>query len=255
MRRPTARRTCLPALVAVCCLSVVSCGNTPAPHASTHSAAPSSGTPAGPRGPGPGSRPDARIPGLGPATQAAIAAGTRQVLVVTGDPSTSPSHASASLYGREDTVGWRRVAGPWQARNAVRGWTRDHRAGDLRTPSGVFGIRDAGGLLPDPGTRLPYDRSEEFREPGTGFYGESLEGTFDYVLAIDYNRRPGTSPLDKSRPLGEEKGGGLWIHVDHEGPTKGCVALPRSRMRQLLRLLRPEHRPVVVMGPRAELLR
>ncbi|WP_369215575.1 L,D-transpeptidase family protein [Streptomyces flavofungini] len=253
MRRATARSVCLPVLVAAFCLAVVGCGNTPAPRSAGQSA--SSDSISGHPGPGPANGPDTRIPGLGPATQAAIAADTRQVLVVSGGPVTSPSYSSASLYTRSGRTGWRREAGPWQARNAARGWTRDHRADDLRTPSGVFRIGDAGGLLPDPGTQLPYDRSEEFREPGTGFYGESLEGTFDYVLAIDYNRKPGTSPLDKTRPLGEEKGGGVWIHVDHAGPTKGCVALPRDQMRQLLQLLEPRERPVVVMGPQADLAR
>lgn len=50
------------------------------------------------------------------------------------------------------------------------------------------------GLLPDPGTRLPYDRSDGFAVSGTGFEGEPLEGSFDYVVAIDYNREPGASP-------------------------------------------------------------
>ncbi|MEV2208231.1 arsenate reductase ArsC, partial [Streptomyces sp. NPDC047970] len=30
----------------------------------------------------------------------------------------------------------------------------------------------------------------------------------------------GTTPLDAERPLGEERGGGVWIHVDHQGPTQ-----------------------------------
>lgn len=63
---------------------------------------------------------------------------------------------------------------------------------------------------------------------GEGFDGEQLEGSFDYVVAIDYNRTPGVTPLDQERPLGQERGGGIWIHVDHGGPTQGCVSLPRT---------------------------
>lgn len=83
---------------------------------------------------------------------------------------------------------------------------------------------------------------------GEGFEGETLEGSFDYVVAVDYNRVPGASPLDPVRPLGQERGGGIWIHVDHGGPTQGCISLPENRMRELLRILDPEKKPVVVIG-------
>ncbi len=149
-------------------------------------------------------------------------------------------------------TGWE--AGPvWPARNALRGWTDDHWAGDLRSPIGVYTLTDAGGLLPDPGTRLPYDRSDGFAVSGTGFEGEPLEGSFDYVVAIDYNREPGTSPLDLTRPLGADRGGGIWLHVDHDGPTQGCVSLSEQHMRDLLLALDPALHPVVVMGDAASL--
>ncbi len=55
-------------------------------------------------------------------------------------------------------------------------------------------------------------------------------------------------------PLGLERGGGIWIHVDHGGPTQGCVSIPEDRMRELLRALDPVMKPVIVMGD-AESLR
>ncbi|WP_437078971.1 L,D-transpeptidase family protein [Streptomyces sp. enrichment culture] len=190
------------------------------------------------------------IPGLGPRTRAWIPAGARQVLVVTGRDRNA-NHSEAVLY-RHTGTGWQ--AGPvWPARNALKGWTDDHRAGDLRSPIGVYTLSDAGGLLPDPGARLPYDRSDGFVVSGTGFEGEPLEGSFDYVVAIDYNREPGTSPLDLTRPLGADRGGGIWLHVDHDGPTQGCVSLREQHMRDLLLALDPALRPVVVMGDAASL--
>lgn len=90
---------------------------------------------------------------------------------------------------------------------------------------------------------------------GTGYLGEPLEGSFDYVVAIDYNRVPGTTPLDRTRPLGEDKGGGVWIHVDHDGPTNACVSLSEEHMRALLTALDPDKEPVVVMGPEEALAR
>ncbi|WP_244328727.1 L,D-transpeptidase family protein [Streptomyces marokkonensis] len=203
-------------------------------------------------GAGTETQPPARIPGLGPRTLAWIPGNARQVLVVTGR-GRDANRSEAVLYEHTGS-GWE--AGPaWPARNALKGWTDDHWAGDLRSPIGVFTLTDAGGLLPDPGTELPYDRSDGFSVSGTGFAGEPLEGSFDYVIAIDYNREPGTTPLDLTRPRGADRGGGIWLHVDHEGPTQGCVSLHERHMKELLRALDPDRHPVVVMGDSASLSR
>ncbi|MFF4492261.1 L,D-transpeptidase family protein [Streptomyces sp. NPDC001544] len=186
-----------------------------------------------------------RIPGLGPRTTAAIPGRSRQAVVVTGRGRNSP-RSTVVLYERTD-LGWQ--AGPsWPAHNALRGWSDHHMSGDLRSPLGVYTLTDAGGLLPDPGSRLPYTRSGGFSSPGTGFEGEPLQGSFDYVIAINYNRMPGTSPLDWGRPLGASRGGGIWLHVDHGGPTHGCVSVAKAHMKDLLRTLDPGRHPVVVMG-------
>ncbi|WP_369142367.1 hypothetical protein [Streptomyces sp. R44] len=198
--------------------------------------------------------PAPRIPGIGPATHALVPDGTTQVLVATG-PTADSSTATVTLYRRDRAGRWTETAGPWRGHNALQGWTDDHTAGDLRSPIGVFRIGDAGGLLPDPGSRLPYDQDDQFEISGTGLSGEPLEGSFDHVIAIDYNRVPGRTPLDQERPLGEEKGGGVWIHVDHGGPTQACIALDREALRELLRALDPAAEPVVVMGPAPVLAR
>ncbi|MGW4672983.1 L,D-transpeptidase family protein [Streptomyces sp. NPDC004324] len=200
----------------------------------------------------PGSAAAARLPGLGPRTLAAVPRTARQVVLVTGRGRNSPV-SEATLYRRTDT-GWEAGA-HWPAHNALRGWTDDHHAGDLRSPIGVFALTDAGGRLSDPGSRLPYDRSGGFTVGGTGFEGEPLAGSFDYVVAINYNREPGTSPLDWTRPLGAGRGGGIWLHVDHGGPTHGCVSLAQRHMRELLLTLDPAQHPVVVMGDAASLAR
>ncbi|WP_329258756.1 L,D-transpeptidase family protein [Streptomyces pseudovenezuelae] len=193
-----------------------------------------------------------RIPGLGPRTWARIPDGTRQAVVVTGRGRDSPD-STVVLYQRT-AAGWRPGA-QWPAHNALKGWSDHHLAGDLRSPVGVFTLTDAGGLLKDPGTRLTYDRGVGFTSPGTGFEGEPLAGSFDYVIAINYNRRPGTSPLDWTRPMGAGRGGGIWLHVDHGGPTHGCVSIAEKHMKELLLTLDPALRPVVVMGDAKSLAR
>ncbi|MFJ1582322.1 hypothetical protein ACIOC1_03290 [Streptomyces sp. NPDC088197] len=199
--------------------------------------------------------PPAQLPGLGPKTRSQIPADARQAVLVTGAGPDSPD-AKVTFYTRENTAGWRPSGPVWAAHNALRGWTDTHRTGDLRSPIGVFGLTDAGGHLPDPGTELSYDHAPiGFSVSGTGFRGEPLAGSFDYVIAINYNHLPGTSPRDWTRPLGASRGGGIWLHVDHGGPTQGCVSLPQQAMRTLLRTLDPKLHPVVVMGDGAALAR
>ncbi|MEU4173491.1 L,D-transpeptidase family protein [Streptomyces sp. NPDC026665] len=187
----------------------------------------------------------AQLPGIGTAMSADIPQNAQQVVLVTGEGRNS-SKSRADLY-QKDGGAWTKEAS-WPAHNALKGWTHDHYAGDLRSPVGVFTLTDTGGRLPDPGSKLPYDRSSAFVAPGTGFNGEPLAGSFDYVVAINYNRKPGTSPLDFTRPLGNAKGGGIWLHVDHGSPTHGCVSLKMPHMKQLLLALDPARHPVVVMG-------
>ncbi|MFF4272178.1 L,D-transpeptidase family protein [Streptomyces sp. NPDC001536] len=193
-----------------------------------------------------------QLPGLGPKTWAKVPDDARQAVVVTGRGKNSP-RSTVVLYERTE-AGWQ-AGRTWPAHNALRGWTDDHRAGDLRSPIGVFGLTDAGGRLRDPGTRLPYDHGSGFTATGTGFEGEPLAGSFDYVIAINYNREPGTSPLDWTRPLGAGRGGGIWLHVDHDGPTHGCVSIAEKHMKELLRALDPARHPVVVMGDADSLTR
>lgn len=142
--------------------------------------------------PAPSPSAPAELPGLGPRTLAEVPDNARQVLIVTGKDKDS-SQSQVVLYERRTAdSGW--TAGrTWAAHNALEGWTDDHYAGDLHSPIGVFTLSDAGGLLADPGTKLPYDQSGSFTIGGTGFEGEPLAGSFDYVVAIDYNRQPGTS--------------------------------------------------------------
>ncbi|WP_333767549.1 L,D-transpeptidase family protein [Streptomyces sp. IBSBF 2435] len=193
----------------------------------------------------------AMITGLGPKTRAAIPAATRQVLVASGKAKNSPDTV-VTLWTRTGNGRWQPGAA-WAAHNALHGWTASHHASDLHSPIGVFTLSDAGGFDPDPGTKLPYHHSAAFQAGGVGFDGEPLDEAFDYVIAIDYNRVPGTSPLDGTQPLGANRGGGIWVHVDHGGPTHGCVSISAAHMVDLLHTLLPADHPVIVMGDRGSL--
>ncbi|WP_430377537.1 hypothetical protein [Streptomyces sp. B1-3] len=189
-----------------------------------------------------------RIPGVGDRLRKRIPANSRQVVAVYGDGRNS-ADATVVLYARHGS-GWDRVRG-WPAHNGKKGWTTDHHEGDRRSPVGVFTLSDAGGVLPDPGARLPYTRSAAIAAPR--WWPRPYWHDFDYVIAVDYNRVEGTPPNNQTRPEGYAKGGGIWLHMDHGSGTSACVSVSRSAMRYLLRTLDPDRHPVVVMGDRADL--
>ncbi|MEV6957056.1 hypothetical protein [Streptomyces sp. NPDC051183] len=189
------------------------------------------------------------LPDLSEQTRAQIPADSRQLVLVTGEAKDS-SHSTVTLYTRPAAGADWAKADSWPARNGAKGWSTERTYGDLTSPQGVFALTDAGGLLAKPqGTKLPYDRNRSFVASGRGVEGELLAGSFDYVVAIDFNRRPGTSPLDPTKPDGERKGGNIWLHVDHDGPSQGCVGIPKEAMKKVLETLDPAAKPVIAMGP------
>ncbi|MFE1289438.1 L,D-transpeptidase family protein [Streptomyces sp. NPDC058751] len=189
-----------------------------------------------------------RIPGVGDRLQRQIPADSRQVLAVYGEGEDS-ADSTAVLYTKSGTA-WKKTRG-WDAHNGRKGWTTDHHEDDRRSPVGVFTLSDAGGVLDDPGSRLPYTQSETFQAPHG--WPKRYWHDFDYVIAIDYNRIKGNPPNDPARPWGDHRGGGIWLHMDHGSGTSACVSLSRAAMEYLLRTLDPERHPVVVMGDRANL--
>ncbi|UXY26088.1 L,D-transpeptidase family protein [Streptomyces sp. HUAS TT20] len=189
-----------------------------------------------------------RIPDVGDLLQRRIPAESGQVVAVYGKGKDS-AESTVVLYTRHGTA-WQRTRS-WAGHNGKKGWTTDHHSGDRRSPVGVFTLTDAGGVLDDPGARLPYTRDPSFAAPR--WWARSHWHDFDYVIAIDYNRVEGTPPNDPRRPEGEERGGSIWLHMDHGSGTSGCVSMSKSDMEYLLRTLDPDRHPVVVMGDRGEL--
>ncbi|MDQ0989359.1 L,D-transpeptidase family protein [Streptomyces sp. V3I7] len=189
-----------------------------------------------------------RIPDVGDRLQRRIPAESGQVVAVYGADRNS-ADAEVVLYTKRGKV-WERQRS-WAAHNGKKGWTTHHHNGDRRSPVGVFTLSDAGGVLPDPGAKLPYTRDPAFAAPH--WWAKSHWHDFDYVIAIDYNRVKGTPPNNPARPEGDAKGGSIWLHMDHGSGTSACVSMSKQDMEYLLRVLDPHQHPVVVMGDRADL--
>ncbi|AMT94133.1 MULTISPECIES: L,D-transpeptidase family protein [Brevibacterium] len=190
------------------------------------------------------------VPGLTKEFADQIPAETSQVLVATS-PTADSEKSSLSFYEFTDEK-WKKLK-TFDTHNGSNGWLKDRREGDKTTPIGVFTLSDAGGFKANPGTELPYTQDNRLPSSATVAYGANYESVFDYIIAIDYNRKPGTAPTDKTRPMGWDKGGGIWLHLDHDSGTNGCVTLDEADLKWIMRTIDPDAHPRIAMGPATEL--
>ncbi|OON72437.1 L,D-transpeptidase family protein [Streptomyces tsukubensis] len=188
------------------------------------------------------------IPGIGDRLRSRIPGASHQVVAVYGEGVNS-ADSTVVLWTKHGST-WDRTS-KWAAHNGKKGWSTDHRENDNRSPVGVYTLSDAGGVLADPGAKLPYTQTSSIQAPH--YWAKSHWHDFDYVIAIDYNRVKGTPPNNPTRPQGQTKGGSIWLHMDHGSGTSACVSLPKPAMRELLRTIDPAEHPVVVMGDKAHL--
>jgi gamma-D-glutamyl-L-lysine dipeptidyl-peptidase len=212
------------------------------------------------------------------AADLSIPAGADQLIVVSS-PTVDPPGFLATLrvYQRAGpTSGWRLVFGPWQAETGsghlLAGAAR--REGDHATPIGVFGIgATMYGNDPNPGgLHYAYHRlacgdwwdedpySPQYNRfvhvacgvtPSFAAWSEPLwteTVAYPYFAVIRFNMDPihgGSGGL----------GSGIFLHSWVGGATEGCVALPESRLLDVLRWLRPSAHPVIEIGTDRELSR
>ena len=190
------------------------------------------------------------LPGLAQEYADQIPEETSQVLVATSADARSET-STLSFYEFEGKK-WKKLK-TFTTHNGSNGWLKDRHEGDKTSPIGVFTLSDAGGYKADPGTKLPYTRDSRLPSSATVAYGADYKSVFDYIIAIDYNRKPGTPPTDKTRPMGWDKGGGIWLHLDHDSGTNGCVTLDEADLKWILRTIDPADHPRIAMGPATEL--
>ena len=126
------------------------------------------------------------------------------------------------------------------------------RAGDKRTPVGVYDLTTPFGILDDPGSSMPYTKLTKYHywcgSSSSGYYNQfcdsrvngracassdehliDYKGFYDYCMFIDYNRE-GVPGL----------GSCIFLHcIGTRTSTAGCVAIPREVMREVIIWARP----------------
>jgi L,D-peptidoglycan transpeptidase YkuD (ErfK/YbiS/YcfS/YnhG family) len=148
---------------------------------------------------------------------------------------------SGSRYGQ--------VLGPFAGHVGLKGVSSAKREGDLRTPVGVFQLRNGFGVRANPGLGAGSWRRVDSRDvwvddPRSALYNthqrlpargrwasaEQMRNApaYNYAQVIGYNeaRRPGA-------------GSAIFLHVDQGRGTAGCVSLPTSALLSVMRWERP----------------
>jgi L,D-peptidoglycan transpeptidase YkuD (ErfK/YbiS/YcfS/YnhG family) len=147
------------------------------------------------------------------------------------------------------------VAGPLTFPVALGcgGILANKREGDGATPRGRFRLKRLwwrADRMPRPATLLQSRRIEAgdawCEDPADRRYNRPMQippgeagdrlrrddQLYDMIIEIDHNARPRIA----------HRGSAVFIHVSRPGlaPTAGCVAMPRPRLRQLLKILGPK---------------
>jgi L,D-peptidoglycan transpeptidase YkuD (ErfK/YbiS/YcfS/YnhG family) len=169
--------------------------------------------------------------------------------------------AALELWQRRGTC-FRRVAGPWTAELGPAGLSTHKREGDGATPTGTYRFgATVYGIAPNPGVAFAYHRlvcgdwwDEDptssaynvFRHVACGavppFRGASealwrISPQYRYFAVIEYN----------AHPVVAGRGSAIFLHVSTGHATAGCVSLPERELLRVLRWLRPQAKPEIVI--------
>ncbi|CAL9601101.1 L,D-transpeptidase family protein [Streptomyces sp. enrichment culture] len=177
----------------------------------------------------------------------------------------SGSYATVTAWAKESS-GWKAKfstdAGRVGSSGVTDGATR--RQSTYTTPSGTYTITEGFGHVPG-GTSMPYHvvTADDWwvQDPESKFYNhmhgeagadlpltESGERGSEHLinyptqyakaLVINFNRWPATPG----------RGAGIFLHVNGNGATAGCVSVPRATMDQIMSWITPAARPRIAIG-------
>jgi L,D-peptidoglycan transpeptidase YkuD (ErfK/YbiS/YcfS/YnhG family) len=165
---------------------------------------------------------------------------------------------------------WIPVGGPSKAWLGGRGVSENRREGDRTTPAGAYGFqRTMYGVGPNPGVRYAYRRivcgDWWVEDPRSAYYNRfrhvrcGANPPFR-VTSNDMSRSPTAyrhlAVIDfNTHPVVPGRGSGIFLHVSTGRPTLGCISLPRAQLVTVLRWLRPEAKPLIVIGTEAKIRR
>ncbi len=168
----------------------------------------------------------------------------------------STSYATVRLWEKSDLNVWHEVV-KMNGRVGEKGISKHKREGDKKTPSGIYNLKEGFGskkIL----TKITYkvlDGSEYWVDDyNSKFYNTMQIGLkkgswnssehlidnkveYQYAVIIDYNRYPVVS----------KKGSAIFLHVENNKSTSGCIAVSKKNMIKILRWLDPKKTPKIII--------
>ncbi|WP_256258227.1 L,D-transpeptidase family protein [Streptomyces mirabilis] len=175
------------------------------------------------------------------------------------------SYATVTAWAKGSSD-WKAVlsdgAGRVGSNGVVDGATR--RQSTYTTPSGTYTITEGFGVEAG-GTSMPYTRVNSshwwVEDPESKYYNSmhtadgadfpltesgdrGSEHLINYptqyaeALVIDFNRWPATPG----------RGAGIFLHVNGQGATAGCVSVPHATMDRIMAWIKPDAHPRIAIG-------
>ena len=207
-----------------------------------------------------------------------IPAGADQLIVVSSpndDPPAPRYLATLRTYQRANgDLPWRAAFPAWQAETGAGHLlpASERREGDHATPIGVFAIgATMYGNAPNPGgLSYPYHHlvcgdwwdedpfSPQYNDfvhvpcgatPPFASWSEALwteTVAYPYLAVIQFNESPIVSGSNAP-------GAGIFLHSWVGTATEGCVALPESRLLDVLRWLKPSEHPLIEIATNGQI--
>ncbi|HEY8301695.1 MAG TPA: L,D-transpeptidase family protein [Jatrophihabitans sp.] len=179
----------------------------------------------------------------------------------------SSTTAMLRTYRKASGGGWIQVGRGVTAHIGADGMSRYPSESRSATPIGSFTLTQAFGAYGNPGTNLPYfktnaadwwisqsgrlynthqrcSRSCPFNQGSPNEHLRYETPYYNYAVVIDYNTR--------NSPTGVRQGAGsaffLHVHPAGTGATAGCVSIPQGRLVSIMKWLRPSAHPRILIG-------
>lgn len=183
-----------------------------------------------------------------------------QLLVVFNE---TPDQNSAVLVAMEKkNKSWRVISKPMHVGIGRKGFAAPDakREGDQRSPTGFFRLGQLFCYDKVVNTRMPFIQttSEDkwIDDPNSADYNRHIRGEttaksyenlkirsdeYKYCMVVEYNRNPVVKGM----------GSAIFLHLsegEKPNPSAGCVVLTEKDMEELLKWMKPESKPSILMG-------
>ena len=189
-----------------------------------------------------------------------VPTGAAQQVITVVAPSTSSTTATLQAWTKTST-GWKRVGSAVPAHLGSDGLSAHPSETKSATPIGSFTLTQAFGSAANPGTKVPYFRTDAsdwwVSDANSDLYnthyrcsascpfdtsaGENLLDAgfvYTYALVIDYNRTP----------VVKGAGSAFFLHVTNGEATAGCVSIPEANLVSIMQWLNPSAHPRILIG-------